>query len=314
MMINCFVCGKEINKSPCLIKDKNFCSLACRGVFNRKEPNANCSMCGKPVCVKPSILKRGNNIYCHDPCYSKKPTKLKDLNAAKTGKTRLSISKIKTVLRQNISRREKAELLNSLERDAFSGFVMPYRKHIFPVWRECSRCDKIFLIKSLNMIRSHFCRRGCGKIKPIEERSVTQKKCGHCGKPIVIDNHKVLDQNFCSIACVTAYRWANGLISVPKGEECHNWKGGVTYNKAANRYPETKMVQCPPEFIAMARTNGYVLESRLVMAQTIGRPLLSSEVVHHIDRDPSNNSPDNLMLFANQSEHILAEHGKRKNQ
>lgn len=313
MLTTCHVCGKEINKSPCLIKDKNFCSIACRGMFNRKEPNANCSMCGKPVCVKPSILKRGNAIYCHDPCYSKKPTKLQDLSAAKSGKTRLSISQIKTVLKQNISGLEKAKLLNCLERDAFSGFVMPYRKYIFPIWRECSRCDKLFLIKSITMLRSHFCRRGCGKIKPIEQRSVTQKQCSYCGKSIMICNHKVLEHNFCSTSCVTSYRWAHDLIEVPSGEECYNWKGGVTYNKPQKHYPATKMVRCPIEFMSMARQNGYVQESRLVMAKFIGRPLALDEVVHHIDGDPLNNSIDNLRLFANQSEHMLAEHGKEKN-
>jgi hypothetical protein len=38
-------------------------------------------------------------------------------------------------------------------------------------------------------------------------------------------------------------------------------------------------------------------------AQMLGRPLLSGEVVHHIDRDKRNNRPENLMVFASQKEH-----------
>jgi lambda repressor-like predicted transcriptional regulator len=47
---------------------------------------------------------------------------------------------------------------------------------------------------------------------------------------------------------------------------------------------------------AMANCNGYVMEHRLVMARDLGRPLLRSEQVHHIDGDRSNNAIENLQL------------------
>ena len=40
------------------------------------------------------------------------------------------------------------------------------------------------------------------------------------------------------------------------------------------------------------------------MAKHIGRPLHRTEVVHHIDENKSNNDISNLILFANQAEHI----------
>ena len=52
-----------------------------------------------------------------------------------------------------------------------------------------------------------------------------------------------------------------------------------------------------------ADSRGYILEHRYIMECKLGRALKKGEVVHHIDLDKLNNSPDNLMLFKNQSEH-----------
>ncbi len=40
------------------------------------------------------------------------------------------------------------------------------------------------------------------------------------------------------------------------------------------------------------------------MEKIIGRYLNPKEVIHHIDGDTLNNIPENLLLFANSSEHI----------
>ena len=44
-------------------------------------------------------------------------------------------------------------------------------------------------------------------------------------------------------------------------------------------------------------------EHRIVAEQIIGRPLKKGEVVHHRDGDKRNNSPENILVFASQSEH-----------
>ncbi len=56
------------------------------------------------------------------------------------------------------------------------------------------------------------------------------------------------------------------------------------------------LVEADSPYASMRDVGGYVAEHRLVMARTVGRPLLRSETVHHIDGDKTNNEPSNLQL------------------
>ena len=60
-----------------------------------------------------------------------------------------------------------------------------------------------------------------------------------------------------------------------------------------------------------ATKHGYVRAHRLVVEEALGRYLLPSERVHHIDGDTSNNALDNLMLFKSERDHQLFHNGKQ---
>lgn len=84
--------------------------------------------------------------------------------------------------------------------------------------------------------------------------------------------------------CINAHR---------SGENHGSWKGGVIKNQYGYR-----LVLVPPnhKFSCMRTSTGYVLEHRLVMAETLGRPLHKYETVHHINGNREDNRPENLQV------------------
>jgi len=86
-----------------------------------------------------------------------------------------------------------------------------------------------------------------------------------------------------------------------RGPEAGHWKGGrsSTSGKKPGGYIRIYMPDHP-----QANRNGYVYEHRYVMEQKIGRYLEAGELVDHIDRNRSNNAPENLRLHASRSEHV----------
>jgi hypothetical protein len=80
------------------------------------------------------------------------------------------------------------------------------------------------------------------------------------------------------------------------GKENPNWKGGRLI--ASNGYVLVRLPDHP-----LADVRGYVYEHRVVAEQTIGRPLLPTEQVHHKDGNKQNNHPDNLQVMPSQFHH-----------
>lgn len=91
------------------------------------------------------------------------------------------------------------------------------------------------------------------------------------------------------------------------------------YLEKPYRYKDARTIQkgpyiaewCPGHPAAWASggggDHGYVLQHRLVLELKLGRFLGGLEIAHHIDGNTMNNSPENLMLFHRQKEHLRYE-------
>jgi hypothetical protein len=89
----------------------------------------------------------------------------------------------------------------------------------------------------------------------------------------------------------------------PRNGELHpQWKGGVTM---AGKY---RVVYAPdhPHAKKVHKSGGYVHEHRLIMEGILGRYLTPGEIVHHKDGNTLNNDPENLELFASNTDHLRA--------
>ena len=84
-----------------------------------------------------------------------------------------------------------------------------------------------------------------------------------------------------------------------KGKNHPQWKGRI---KRQNYWYIKKPTH------PFAGKQGYIAEHRLVMEKIIGRYLKPEECIDHIDKNPGNNDPSNLRLFATHGQHTKIAH------
>lgn len=237
-----------------------------------------------------------------------------------------------------------AALLNEMEATASSSQSRRHgnARYVFPYWKVCRICSAIFPCQTTEQVaRNKTCSAACAGVAVSRSRSQNKKPpserpgmveiaCAVCGMNVWKPRAwlKRVITPTCSTHCNGVLRGRDWAQHGHKGRAGWNeqskrsyrekmsgagnpaWKGGVTYFKTHGNYALVKYVRCPPEFLPMARKDGYVMEHRLIVAEALGRCLARVEVVHHDDHTVSNNALSNLALFRNNREHKLFEaHG-----
>lgn len=132
------------------------------------------------------------------------------------------------------------------------------------------------------------------KVTPRNPSGLCQ--CG-CGQPAPIATKN---------AAARGYRKGDALPFIRghyvrnyRAEQSPNWKGGRLTNRAGY------VLVYAPQHPAAKAAKGYVLEHRLVMEQVLGRRLKRTEHVHHINGDPADNRPRNLIVLSKRDHHLL---------
>lgn len=157
-----------------------------------------------------------------------------------------------------------------------------------------------------------------------------QITCQQCKTPVTVPPSRAQRRKFCSHECRAAWMSENltgekaprfGKTHTPEsrakmsrnaaarsGAENPTWKGGrylsrgYVYVKLSSLPPTEQLLFAP---MATRSAGAYIPEHRLVIARLLGRPLLPSEVVHHINGVKSDNRPENLEHHDSNSSHRM---------
>ncbi len=134
--------------------------------------------------------------------------------------------------------------------------------------------------------------------------------CDFCGKLIFRYPSTIKEHNFCSRECLGKY---SSKAYNPLGYRYRS------FEKNSKRFTELNKTLNPTRMTLKTRiklrsshlgseSKGYEKTlgrhtHRVIAEWVLGRTLKDGEVVHHIDGNKRNNSPDNLMVFSSQAEH-----------
>lgn len=173
------------------------------------------------------------------------------------------------------------------------GWELARQKKLAP--KPCLICGKDVWYKKSTKERAKYCSLKC-KNKGLTGRKYIRRKaksgivliCKTCRKEFYRAPSELVKgkSNYCCFAC----RKKGNYNPYRKGKEAPNWKGGRS-NIGGYIY-----IYAPDH--PRANCQNQVAEHRLVMEKVIGRYLLSSEKVHHINGIKADNQPKNLRLVS----------------
>ena len=159
------------------------------------------------------------------------------------------------------------------------------RKHNI---EKCSECGNEF--RQPPCSKNKFCSRKCFNDSKLKNKKRICDFCGDTFYPFRSSKAK-----FCSKECFYG-RCADGTWNKFSEENAAHWKGGRIQSDKGYIY--IRSIGHP-----RCHCGGYVPESVLVAEKKLGRFLVGTETIHHINEIKYDNRPENLYLFKSNNEH-----------
>lgn len=158
--------------------------------------------------------------------------------------------------------------------------------------KRCVKCRQVFTDK-YDSQRKKFCSVFC-RIKNLHANHQKPKTgklilCANCKREFYCQKNQLADTRYCSRLCHGLYMTKTRKR---KAQNNGHWKGGLS--KQSDGY---LMLTSGPYAYK------FKLHHRLIMEKHLGRPLLSFEIVHHINGDKTDNRIENLEIMS-RAEHM----------
>ena len=146
-------------------------------------------------------------------------------------------------------------------------------------------------------------------------------KCDWCGKELYRYPSSIKRHNFCSRACLAGYsskeKNPNGYSDLKDYANMSEHMSELNRKLNPTRMTLAIRKKLRNSRLGLGEGRSYTKhygkhEHRIVAEQILGRKLLPGEVVHHIDGNKRNNTPENILILKSQSEHAKLHVRERK--
>ena len=162
--------------------------------------------------------------------------------------------------------------------------------------KECAQCAHCAGPFAPARPSVRYCSTRCAGLAKRTLPEPDPRPCERCGTEFTPPRKYQFKQRFCSGYCsrCAVLRTDDPIVQAARSRE---------RNAPAKLFPPRPDVQILPIRPKGYRKTGGRLLHRVIAEHMLGRALLPSEVVHHIDGDPRNNDPSNLQVLASSAEH-----------